>query len=170
MYTFDPDHPYTIVQPLNGESIASFLYRFRRAKGNRISSASAFGKLIGIGFATCRWEKLRFHPRPTQAELEALSQATRIEVDRLNELFPLPGEALPPEQVRFCAACYLEEPCHRLAWHLKATDSCDRHPLRLLPACPGCKKPFEVADALAAAGCQPCGMSFKSMKKRQRAC
>lgn len=169
MYTFDPNHPYTIVPPLDDESIASFLYRFRRAKGNRISSASALGSLIKIGFAVCRWEKFRFNPRPTMAELEALSQATCIEVERLNQMFPSPGEALPPDRVQFCAACYLEEPYHQLRWHLKTTAGCDRHQFCLLPACPGCKKPFQVADALAAAGCQHCGMSFKSMVKRQKA-
>ncbi len=32
MYSFDPEHPFTLVEPLDGESIASFLYRFRRGK------------------------------------------------------------------------------------------------------------------------------------------
>jgi hypothetical protein len=167
MYSFDPEHPFTLVEPLDGESIASFLYRFRRAKGNRISSPSALGDLAGIGFAVCRWEKSRFKPRPTQKELEAISDVTQVTVDRLTDMFPHPGESSPPEPIRFCAACCAEEPYHRVKWYLKSTVGCNRHQLRLLSNCRGCGKSFEVSDLVGKEGCQKCGIPFKTLVKKQ---
>jgi len=170
MYTFDPDHPYTIVHPHAGESIASFLYRFRRAKGNRISSPSQLGKILEVGTAIERWEDLLFGGRkPKQKQVEALSKVARVEVDRLWEMFPPKGERSQPNTIRICAACCLEDSYHRIAWQLYATAGCERHRLRLLPRCPACENPFSVIGLLEASTCRRCGMPFKTMKKRQKA-
>ena len=168
MYSFDPEAPFTYVEPLDEESIASFLYRFRQAKGNRISSPSYLGELADIGFAVCRWEKLRFNPRPSLEELEGISRITRVEVDRVTAMFPPTGQSSPPEPIRFCAACCTAEAYHRVNWHLKSTAGCNRHQLRLLSKCPGCEKRFELPDLVGKKGCQKCHMSFKSMVKRQK--
>ena len=168
MYTFDPNHPYTIVHPYAGESIASFLYRFRRAKGNRLSSPSQLGEILEVGTAIKRWENLLFGGRkPQQKQVEALSKVTRVEVDRLWEMFPPKGERSQPNTIRICAACCLENPYHRIAWQLYSTLRCDRHQLFLLPKCLGCKKPFSVVELPEAKGCKHCGMLFETMIKRQ---
>jgi hypothetical protein len=170
MYTFDPNHPYTIIQPLDGESIASFLYRFRRAKGNRISSASQLGEILEVGTVINRWEDLLFGGRkPKQKQVEALSKVTQIEVDRLWQMFSPKGERSQPNTIRICAACCLETPYHRIAWQLHSTAGCDRHRLRLLPRCWACEKPFSVEALLKQQSCAHCGMSFKKMMKKQKA-
>ena len=169
MYTFDPNHPYTIVQPLDGESIASFLYRFRQAKGNRISSTSQLGKILEVGTAINRWEDLLFGGRkPKQKQMEALSKVTRVEVDRLWQMFPPKGERSQPNTIRICAACCLEHSYHRIAWQLYSTEGCDRHRLRLLPRCWACEEPFSVMGLLEAPECKRCSMPFKTMRKKQK--
>jgi hypothetical protein len=168
-YVFDPDHPFTCVSPLEGESIASFLYRFRRAEGNRISTASDLGKILEVGTAITRWEDLLFGGRkPKQKQVEALSQATKVSVNRLWQRFPPQGERSQPHTIRICAACCLEEPYHRIAWQLYSTAGCDRHRLRLLPRCWACEKNFSVESLLKQQNCAHCGMSFKSMVKKQK--
>ncbi|MBW4472722.1 MAG: TniQ family protein [Stenomitos rutilans HA7619-LM2] len=169
MYTFDPNHPYTIVHPHAGESIASFLYRFRQAKGNRISSPSQLGAILEVGTAIKRWENLLFSGRkPQQKQVEALSKITQVEVDRLWQMFPPKGERSQPNTIRICAACCLEEPYHRIAWQLYSTAGCDRHRLRLLPRCWACEKNFSVEALLKEQKCAHCGMSFRSMVKKQK--
>lgn len=168
-YVFDPNHPFTCVSPLEGESIANFLYRFRRAKGNRISTASDLGKILEVGTAITRWEDLLFGGRkPKQKQVEALSQATKVPVDRLWQLFPPPGERSQPNTIRICAVCCLEDSYHRIAWQLYSTAGCDRHRLRLLPRCWACEKPFSVVGILEAKGCKHCGILFKTIAKKQK--
>jgi hypothetical protein len=167
-YSLDPEHPFTYVSPLEGESIASFLYRFRRAKGNRLSSPSQLGKILEVGTAIKRWEELLFGGRkPQQKQVQALSKVTQVEVDRLWEMFPPLGERSQPNTIRICAACCLEDSYHRIAWQLHSTLRCDRHQIFLLPKCLGCKKSFSVVELLEAKGCKYCGMLFKTMIKRQ---
>lgn len=169
-YSFDPKHPFTYVSPLEGESIASFLYRFRRAKGNRLSSPSQLGKILEVGTAIKRWEDLLFGGRkPQQKQVQALSKITQVEVDRLWEMFPPLGERSQPNTIRICAACCLEDPYHRIAWQLYSTAGCERHRLRLLPRCPVCENPFSVIGLLEVPACKRCGMPFKTMQKRQKA-
>jgi len=169
LHSFDPKHPFTYVQPLEGESIASFLYRFRRAKGNRISTAGALGKIIEVGTAIKRWEDLLFGGRkPKQTQVEAISRVTGVSVDRLWQMFPPLGERSQPNTIRICAACCLEEPYHRIAWQLYSTAGCERHRLRLLPRCLACENPFSVIGLLEVPACKRCGMPFKTMKKRQK--
>lgn len=166
---FTPDYQFRYVEPLEGESIASFLIRFRRAKGNRISSESYLGEIVRIGTAIGRWEELLFEGRkPKQSQVEALSRVTGVTVDRLWEMFPPPREQSQPHTIRICAACCLEEPYHRIAWQLYSTAGCDRHRLRLLPRCWACEKNFSVESLLKQQNCAHCGMSFKSMVKKQK--
>lgn len=169
-YSFDPEHPYTYVPPLEGESIASFLYRFRQAPGNRISTARQLGEILEVGTAIKRWEYLLFGGRkPKQKQVEALSKVTRVDVDRLWQMFPPKGDQSQPGTIRICAACCLEDSYHRIAWQLYSTEGCDRHRLRLLPRCWGCEKPFSVEGLLKQQNCVHCGMPFKTMVKRQKA-
>jgi len=168
-YVFDPNHPFTCVLPLEGESIASFLYRFRRAEGNRISTANDLGRILEVGTAITRWEDLLFGGRKLkQKQVEALSKITRVEVDRLRQMFPPKGERSQPKTIRICAACCHENSYHRIAWQLHSKNGCDRHCLRLLSKCWACEKPFSVVDLLEARGCRKCGMLFKSMLKKQK--
>lgn len=168
-YSFDSEHPFTYVEPKEGESIASFLYRFRQAKGNRISSASQLGEILEVGTAIKRWEDLLFGGRkPKEKQVRALSKITRVDVNRLWQMFPPTGERSQPNTIRICAACCVEEPYHRITWQLYSTVGCDRHRLRLLPRCWACEKPFSVDDMLGATGCKHCGMPFKTMVKKQK--
>jgi len=160
---------FKYVEPKDGESIASFLYRFRRAKGNRISSASQLGEILEVGTVINRWEDLLFSGRkPKQKQIEALSKVTQVEVDRLWQMFPPKGERSQPKTIRICAACCHEDSYHRIAWQLHSTHGCDRHCLRLLSKCWACEQPFSVVDLLDARGCRKCGMLFKSMLKKQK--
>lgn len=164
------DQPwFKYVEPKEGESIASFLYRFRQAKGNRISSARQLGEILKVGTVINRWEDLLFGGRkPKQKQVEALSKVTRVEADRLWQMFPPKGEQSQPNTIRVCAACCLEDSYHRIAWQLYSTEGCDRHRLRLLPRCWACEKNFSVEDLLKEQRCIHCGMSFKSMVKKQK--
>lgn len=170
-YSFEPGHPFTCVPPLEGESIASFLYRFRSAPGNRISSPSALGKILGIGTAINRWEKFFFGGRkPEQEEIEALSRVTRVDVDRLWQMFPPEGERSQPNIIRLCAACYEEGPYHRIAWQLRSARGCDRHKLKLLMKCPSCETLFPLPSQWVEGRChnKKCGMRYTRMVKHQK--
>ncbi len=161
---------FKYVEPKDGESIASFLYRFRQAKGNRISSPSQLGEILEVGTAIKRWEDLLFGGRkPQQKQVQALSKVTQVEVDRLWQMFPPKGQRSQPNTIRICAACCLEDPYHRIAWQLYSTAGCERHRLRLLPRCPACETPFSVIGLLEVPACKRCGMPFKTMQKRQKA-
>ncbi len=160
---------FKYVEPKDGESIASFLYRFRRAKGNRISSARQLGEILEVGTAIKRWEDLLFGGRkPKQKQVEALSQVTKVPVDRLWQMFPPRGERSQPNTIRICAACCLQDSYHRITWQMYATAGCERHRLRLLPRCWACEKPFSIVGILGAKGCNHCGMLFKTMAKKQK--
>lgn len=169
-YLFDPKHPFTYVPPLEGESIANFLYRFRSAPGNRISTAGALGEILGVGTAIQCWENLLFGGRkPMQEEVEALSKVTRVEVDRLWQMFPPKGERSQPNIIRMCAACYQESPYHRITWQLHSTKGCERHRLKLLMKCPGCETRFPIPSLWGEGRCQnkKCGMRYSRMAKHQ---
>jgi hypothetical protein len=120
----------------------------------------------------CYWtmgESTLWWPQAQQKQVEALGKATRVEVARLWEMFPLKGERSQPSTIRICAACCLEDSYHRIAWQLYSTEGCDRHRLRLLPRCWGCEKPFSVEGLLKQQNCVHCGMPLKTMVKRQKA-
>ncbi|MBD1871289.1 TniQ family protein [Cyanobacteria bacterium FACHB-471] len=164
------DYPwFKYVEPKDGESIASFIHRFRQAKGNRISSPSQLGEILEVGTAINCWENLQFGRKPTQEEVAALSKVTRVETDRLWQMFPPKGERSQPNVIRLCAACYQEGPYHRIAWQLRSTRGCDRHKLKLLMKCPGCETLFPVPSRWVEGKCQnkKCGMRYSRMAKHQ---
>ncbi|MBD2093433.1 TniQ family protein [Microcoleus sp. FACHB-1515] len=161
---------FNVVEPKDGESIASFLLRFRHAKANRISSATRLGELVGADTPVHCWEKLFFSPKPTQKQLEALSRVTRVEVDRLRQMFPAQTEQSRPYPIRICAACCQEDAYHRLAWQFIPVKGCNQHGIDLLMKCPNCKESFSIFGLLEEAkGCRNCGMRFKSMVKNRKA-
>lgn len=159
---------FNTIEPKAGESIASFLIRFRNAEANRISSATRLAEIVGSDTPIHCWEKLFFSKRPKQEQLEALSKVTRVEVNRLRMMFPAEDQKSPPTPIRICAACCHEDSYHRIVWQYKSTQICERHKCKLLMKCPNCKKPFSVNELLGEEkGCINCGMNFNSMAKNR---
>jgi len=157
------------VEPYEGESISHYLGRLRRFKANSLPSGYSLGQLIGVGSAVTRWEKLYFNPFPPDEALATLAQLIGLDLERLRAMLPQKGRSLQPRPICLCGACYAENPCHRMDWQYKAQPFpvCDRHNLRLLVKCPGCKTPFPVPARWASGSCERCKMKFSSMAKRQ---
>lgn len=162
------EHPFWYLEPFEGESISHYLGRFRRQEVVSISSPSSLSQALGLGTVLPRWEKFRFNPFPSQGELEAVAQLLGISVAKLAQLFPPQGEPIKLEPVRLCAACYLEEPYHRIRWQFQSTAGCPKHRLRLLSRCPACEEPFPIPALWVDGKCKRCGMLFKTMAKKQR--
>ena len=139
------------VDPYEGESLSHFLGRFRRANHTTLSQ---LGQKTGLGAAIDRWEKFRLIPFPTQQQLEVLSTVVRVDADRLRLMLPSQGTSMKHEPIRLCAACYAEEPYHRLEWQFKETRGCDRHQFRLLSECPTCGARFSVPALWVEGNCQ----------------
>ncbi|MEH2117238.1 TniQ family protein [Nostoc sp.] len=153
------------VEPLEGESLSHFLGRFRRAN---YLTATQLGKLTGLGAVILRWEKFYFNPFPTQQELEALASVIGIDADILTHMLPQKGVTMKPKPIRLCAACYAENPCHRIEWQYKEKIKCDRHQLRLLTKCTNCETPFPIPADWAQGECYHCFLPFTTMAKRQK--
>ncbi|MDZ8189275.1 MAG: TniQ family protein [Nostoc sp. ChiSLP02] len=153
------------VEPLNGESLSHFLGRFRRE--NYLTS-SQLGKLTGLGAVILRWEKLYLNPFPTRQELEALASVVRVDADRLTQMLSSKGVTMKPRPIRLCAACYAEQPCHRIEWQFKEKMKCDRHNLGLLTKCTNCETPFPIPADWLQGECLHCFLPFATMAKRQK--
>lgn len=162
LYEFEPW--ITVVTPFPEESISHFIGRFERANQ---WSAYQIGRVTGMGGVISRWKKLYFNPFPKQEELEALAKVVEIDVITLQSLLTPEGFILQPHPIRLCAACYLEEPSHRIAWQLKGVGACDRHKLRLLEKCPKCRKPFVIPALWEDGACSRCSTPFVEMVKSQ---
>lgn len=156
------------VRLLDGESIASYLYRLRLQ--NAVSAPSSLSEGLELGVVLNRWEKFRFNPFPTEVELALLSQFCGEPVNKL-------AETLPPEHerkrfmnntIRLCAACCVELSYHRLKWQFESVDGCDRHRLRLLSRCPGCRKKFTIVSSLWTKKECECGMRLQRMVRHQQ--
>lgn len=154
-------------EPYEGESIASYLVRFRSQEVAQISSPSSFSKAIGLGITLARWEKFRFNPFPSEEEIATFCSAVGLDVEKLVAMLPPKGERMKLEPIRLCIACYAEAPYHRLKWQFQSTAGCDKHQLRLLSKCPGCERPFSIPQLIQVGKCA-CGMYFKSMVKYQK--
>lgn len=161
-----------MIEPLHEESISHYLGRFRRA--NKLSPTQ-LGKISGLGAVIGRWEKFRFNPAPNFEQLEALAKVIGIDVDRLAQMLPPKTEGKPPQGVemklspiRLCAACYEENPCHRMEWQFKQTDRCYVHQLRLLSECPNCKARFQIPALWIDGWCHRCFLSFAEMVQYQK--
>jgi TniQ len=153
--------------PYEGESIASYLVRFRSQEVASMSSPSSFSKAIGLGIALTRWEKFRFNPFPSDEEIQKFCSVVGLEVEKLVAMLPPKSEPMKLEPIRLCAACYAEKPYHRLEWQFQSTAGCHKHRLRLLSKCPGCEKPFLIPSLIQGEQCK-CGMYFKKMRKYQK--
>ncbi|PSB14771.1 hypothetical protein C7B61_11680 [filamentous cyanobacterium CCP1] len=161
------DLPRWCPEPYEGESIASYLVRFRSQEVAQISTPSSFSKAIGLGIALTRWEKFRFNPFPSEEEIQKFCGVVGLELERFKAMLPPEGERMKLEPIRLCAACYAEAPYHRLKWQFQSTEGCSKHKLRLLSKCPGCERPFTI-PGLAVEGKCPCGMFYKRMAKSQK--
>lgn len=159
------------VEPYEGESISHYLGRLRRLKANSLPSAYSLGQLAGLSAALARWEKLYFNPFPSPEALEALAKVVQVDANRLLKMLPSKGKTHQPKPIKLCGACYAEMPCHRVEWQVKSTKvllGCDRHQLRLLSNCPGCKQPFPIPAQWVEGRCKNCSLPFSKMVKFQK--
>ncbi|MBG1264965.1 TniQ family protein [Nostoc sp. WHI] len=155
------------VEPLPGESISHFLGRFERAN---LLTGYQIGKEAGVGAIVTRWKKLYLNPFPTQQELEALAKFVDVEVEKMTQTLPLKGITMKPRPIKLCAACYAEQPCHRIEWQYKEKMKCDRHQLSLLTKCTNCGTPFPIPADWEVGQCPHCSLPFAKMAKRQKRC
>lgn len=162
LYEFAPW--INVVNPLPGESISHFLGRFERANQ---WSGYQIGQATGLGGVISRWKKLYFNPFPSQDELEALEKVVEIDVNTLRSTLPTKEMTLRPRSIRLCAACYIEEPYHRIEWQLKSVTACTHHKLRLLEKCPKCRKPLIIPALWEDGACSHCFAPFPEMVKHQ---
>ncbi len=153
------------LEPLPGESISHFLGRFERAN---LLTGYQIGKEAGVGAIVTRWKKLYLNPFPTQQELEALAKFIEVEVEKITQTLPLKGITMKPRPIKLCAACYAEEPCHRIEWQYKEKMKCDRHQLGLLTKCTNCETPFPIPADWELGVCTHCSLPFAKMVKRQK--
>jgi len=154
------------VEPFDGESLSHFLGRFRRQ--NHLSP-SALGDLAGVGAVIARWERFHLNPFPSDAELAAVADVVGLTPDRFREMLASEGVRMKCEPIRLCAACYQEEPYHRLEWQYQSTGGCEVHRLRLLPKCPSCRKEFPIPALWEDGCCSRCRLFFGEMAKLQKA-
>lgn len=169
-------HPPWYIEPKEGESISHYFGRFRRHQAVCVSSPGSLSKAAGIGPVLARWEKFRFNPFPSQKELEAIAKLIGLDTDKIAQMLPHSGEKMKMEPIRLCAACYAQQPYHRLEWQFQSTVGCvgearrrHRHKLRLLSECPFCKERFAIPALWEEGKCNKCHAPFRSMKKRQKA-
>jgi hypothetical protein len=159
------------VEPYEGESISHYLGRLRRLKANSLPSAYALGELAGLGATLARWEKLYFNPFPSSEVLEAFANLVQVDPNRLIAMLPAKGVTHQPRPIKLCGACYAEVPCHRIEWQVKSMKvllGCDRHQIRLLSNCPGCKQPFPIPAQWVEGKCRNCSLPFRKMAQFQR--
>ena len=164
LYEFEPW--ISIATPFPGESISHFLGRFELANQ---WSGYQIGQATGLGGVISRWKKLYFNPFPSQEELEALAKVVELSVEDLRSLLPFREATMKPRPIRLCAACYVEEPSHRIEWQFKSVTACDRHKLRLLEKCPKCRKPLAIPSLWEDGACSHCFTPFAEMVKHQGA-
>jgi hypothetical protein len=164
MNTVSKLEPWVLtIEPGEGESISSFLGRFRRANGITVS---LLGSQTGLGATNGRWEKLRFNPWPSPAELTRLAALVEVDPNRLLALFPTAKVQL--DTVRLCAVCYREAPYHQWEWQVQGLASCKHHHLTLLSECPQCGTRFK-RPSLWEGHCHRCFTPFASMSSYQKA-
>lgn len=153
------------IEPFDGESLSHFSGRFRRQ--NHLSP-SALGDLAGVVAVIARWERFHLNPFPSDTELAAVAEVIGVTPDRFREMLAPEGMKMKCEPIRLCAACYQEEPCHRLEWQYQSTGGCDRHQLRLLSKCRNCQKKFPIPALWNDGCCDRCRLYFGEMTKWQK--
>jgi TniQ len=153
------------VEPFAGESLSHFLGRFRR---HNHLSPSALGDLAGVGAIIARWERFHLNPFPSDAELAAVAEVVGVTPDRIREMLAPEGVKMKCEPMRLCAACYQEQPYHRLEWQYQLTGGCDRHRLRLLSKCRNCQARFPIPALWDNGDCNRCKLPFEKMVEWQK--
>jgi hypothetical protein len=153
------------IEPFDGESLSHFLGRFRRL--NHLSP-SALGDLAGVGAVIARWERFHLNPFPSDAEFAAVADVVGVKVDRIKEMLASEGVKMKCEPIRLCAACYQEEPYHRLEWQYQSTGGCDVHRLRLLSKCRNCQAKFPIPALWKDGCCTRCKLPFGAMLEWQK--
>lgn len=126
------------------------------------------GKLAGIGWVVGRWEKFYLNPFPTRQELEALASIVGVEIEMLYQMLPSQDMVMQHKPILLCAACYGENPYHRLEWQFKERWGCDRHQLRLLAKCTNCETPFPIPALWVKGECLRCSLPFATMARRRK--
>ena len=151
------------VKACRGESLGHFLGRFRRE--NQLSH-KAIADHLGIRVAwVMAWDSPSRRRNPTPLQLIALRKLVDLKPLQLAKM--LPSEPLHL-QTRLCAICYTEMPVHRVVWQKATTNSCSRHQLRLLSACPVCKTGFRTPALWSDGRCDCCGLPFSQMATHQQ--
>ncbi|MBW4482090.1 MAG: TniQ family protein [Tildeniella torsiva UHER 1998/13D] len=151
------------VDPYPGESISHFLGRFCRENHATLNQV---GAKTGLGAVLGRWEKFRFNPPPTEAQVAALATLVRLEPRLISQM--LPKETIQIRAIRLCAACYAEKSCHQMAWQHKFASRCSRHSLRLFLECPHYKAKFSIPSQWSKGACKRCLMPFETMQAVQK--
>ncbi|WP_088893776.1 TniQ family protein [Leptolyngbya ohadii] len=153
-------------EPFEGESIGSYLVRFRSQEISSMSTIGSLSRALKLGTTLGRWEKLRFNPSPSMEEIEIFCNYIGLAVEKLIPTFPAKGRRTTPEPIRFCASCYAEATYHRLEWQDKAIANCPKHQEPLLHQCPGCERPFSIPELLQGDQCK-CGLYFRRMAEHR---
>lgn len=153
------------VEPFDGESLSHFLGRFRQQ--NHLSP-SALGDLAGVGAVIARWERFHLNPFPSDAELAAVAEVVGVAPERFRQMLAPEGVKMKCEPIRLCAACYQEQPYHRLEWQYQSTGGCDVHQLRLLSKCRNCQAKFPIPALWEDGCCDRCRLPFIEMTKWQK--
>lgn len=159
--------PHWCPEPFEGESIASYLVRFRSQEISSMTTIGSLSRVLKLGTALGRWEKLRFNPFPSFEEIETFCNYIGLEVEKLIPTFPTKEQKIKLHPIRLCAFCYTEAPYHRLEWQFKSTLGCHKHKVKLLHKCPSCERLFSVPKLINEGRCE-CGMYLRRMAKHQR--
>jgi transcriptional regulator with XRE-family HTH domain len=146
------------VRAYDGESFGHFLGRFRRA--NTLSH-KALADYLGVRLEWVRdWESPSRRRNPTELQLLALAKLVEVDCEQLVKMLPPSHLHL---QTRLCSACYEEVPMHRAQWQQADYQSCDRHQLELLSACPVCRSGFQTPALWEGGCCENCQFPFSPM-------
>ena len=155
--------------PYDDESISHYLGRWYRQEVVNTDSYT-LGKRLRLGTILWRWENFYFNPPPTCEALQKINELMGLGVERLMLMFPPQHEPIKPRPIKICAACYAENPYHRISWQLQSTEGCKHHRRCLLSQCPErkCKEPFPIPSQLTVLACKKCGMRYATMAKKQK--
>jgi hypothetical protein len=146
-----------------GESLGHYLGRFCRAN---YLSYKALGEHLGVRIEWVQaWESPSWRLNPSKLQLIALSKLVEVDPQRLAEMLPPTPLHL---STRLCAACYGETPVHRAKWQRAGQETCERHQLHLLSACPKCRTGFRTPALWDSDRCEHCDLTFRQMRSYEK--
>jgi transcriptional regulator with XRE-family HTH domain len=152
------------VKAESGESLGHYLGRFRRA--NNLSH-KALAEHLGVRVEWVQaWESPSRRRNPTELQLMALSKLVEVDPKELALMLPPTHLHL---STRLCGECYAETPVHQAVWQRVGKESCDRHALMLLSACPVCGTGFRLPALWFDGQCESCDLPFSQMQLYQQA-